>query len=84
MHAKTICIDGLLSYVGTTNLDSRSFLINFELSAVILDENIAQQLTEQFKEDALSSRIFTAETWQNKKWYYKAFASICRLLAPLL
>ena len=41
MHAKTICIDGLLSYIGTTNLDSRSFLINFELSAVVLDETIA-------------------------------------------
>ncbi|KAA5538066.1 cardiolipin synthase [Paenimyroides baculatum] len=84
MHAKTICIDGLLSYIGTTNLDSRSFLINFELSAVVLDENIAQQLTEQFEKDTLVSKFFTADLWKNEKWYYKAFASICRLLAPLL
>lgn len=84
MHAKTICIDGLLSYIGTTNLDSRSFLINFELSAVLLDEKIAQQLTQQFEKDKAVSRVFTAETWKNEKWYYKAFASICRLLAPLL
>ncbi|MBA5793292.1 cardiolipin synthase [Flavobacterium sp. xlx-214] len=84
IHAKTICIDGLLSYVGTTNLDSRSFLINFELSAVILDETIAQQLTQQFQEDVLVSKLFTVETWKNEKWYYKGFASICRLLAPLL
>ena len=84
MHAKTICIDGLLSYVGTTNLDSRSFLINFELSAVVLDTEIAQQLTNQFKKDILVSKLFTANLWKNEKWYYKAFASICRLLAPLL
>lgn len=84
MHAKTICIDGLLSYVGTTNLDSRSFLINFELSAVVLDTEIAQQLTDQFEKDILDSKMFTAALWQNEKWYYKAFASICRLLAPLL
>lgn len=84
IHAKTICIDGLLSYVGTTNLDSRSFLINFELSAVVLDKTIAEQLTQQFEKDILGSTLFTAEIWKNEKWYYKAFASICRLLAPLL
>ena len=84
IHAKTICIDGLLSYVGTTNLDSRSFLINFELSAIVLDKIIAQQLTDQFEKDVLVSKLFTADLWKNEKWYYKAFASICRLLAPLL
>ena len=84
IHAKTICIDGLLCYIGTTNLDSRSFLINFELSAVVLDKIIAQQLTDQFEKDVLVSKLFTADLWKNEKWYYKAFASICRLLAPLL
>lgn len=84
LHAKTICIDGLLSYVGTTNLDSRSFLINFELSAIVLDKQIAKELEEKFEEDIQSSTLFTAETWKSEKWYYKAFASLCRLLAPLL
>jgi len=84
IHAKTVCIDGLLSYVGTTNLDSRSFLINFELSAAILDKKIASELSEQFYNDLLESKLFTAEMWKNEKWYYKSFASLCRLLAPLL
>ena len=84
LHAKTICIDGILSYVGTTNLDSRSFLINFELSSLILDEAFAQKMTQQFTNDLTFCSEFTAETWKNKKWYYKAFASVCRLLAPLL
>lgn len=84
IHAKTICIDGLLSYVGTTNLDSRSFHINFELSAVVLDKNLAKQLSQSFETDKKVSTLFTLHSWKNKKWYYKAFASICRLLAPLL
>ncbi|HUH25564.1 MAG TPA: cardiolipin synthase [Flavobacterium sp.] len=84
IHAKTICIDGLLSYVGTTNLDSRSFLINFETSALFLSKPLANKLSEQFAKDQQVSRLFTATTWQNEKWYYKAFASVCRLLAPLL
>lgn len=84
IHSKTICIDGLLSYVGTTNLDSRSFIINFELSALVLDENLAQQLMKQFEKDLLDCTLFTVALWKNKKWYYRAFASICRLSAPLL
>lgn len=84
LHSKTICIDGLLSYIGTTNLDSRSFLINFELSALVMDKNIASQLEQLFENDKKLCEIFTAQTWQNEKWYYKAFASLCRLTAPLL
>lgn len=84
VHAKTICVDGMLSYIGTTNLDSRSFTINFELSALILDPTTALKLTNQFEEDIKESTFFTAADWKNKKWYYRAFASLCRLLAPLL
>lgn len=84
LHAKTVCIDGMLSYVGTTNLDSRSFFINFELSAVVLDYQIARELEQNFENDIKSSELFTAKTWKNETWYYKTFASLCRLLAPLL
>lgn len=84
IHAKTVCIDGLLSFIGTTNLDSRSFTINFELSALILDQTIANKLSNQFKEDLKESTYFTAADWKNKKLHYRAFASLCRLLAPLL
>lgn len=84
VHAKTVCIDGLLSYIGTTNLDSRSFIINFELSAIILNENIAQQLTQQFEKDLQDSYLFKLEYWTSKPWYYRSFASLCRLMAPLL
>lgn len=84
IHAKTINIDDVLAFVGTTNLDSRSFLINFEVSALLVNEHLAGQLAEQFRIDQQDSAIFTFETWQNESWYYKAFASVCRLMAPLL
>lgn len=84
IHAKTICIDDELTFIGTTNLDTRSFLINFECSALILDKKIAKQHNDQFAKDQLSSMVFTKNIWENEKWYVKTFASLCRLLAPLL
>lgn len=84
LHAKTISIDEELTYVGTTNLDTRSFLINFEFSAVILDKETARQYYAQFETDKKDCFLFTKEIWNNEKWYVKGFASICRLMAPLL
>lgn len=84
IHAKTICIDGILSYIGTTNLDSRSFDINFELSSILLNKELANELTNDFYKDIKYCSEYSVEKWLQKKWYYRVFASICRLFAPLL
>src|SRR5690606_11213183 len=44
LHAKTALIDGKLAFVGTVNLDTRSFFINFESSLVIVDEKLCAEL----------------------------------------
>ena len=41
IHAKTIVVDGILSSIGTANMDYRSFDQNFEVNAMIYDETIA-------------------------------------------
>ena len=84
IHSKTICIDNKLSYIGTTNLDTRSFLINFEVSALVLDDKIGLELTQSFINDKITSIKFTSAYWKAQKRTYRVFASICRLLAPLL
>src|SRR5690606_23878378 len=55
IHAKTICVDGRLAYIGTVNLDIRSFYINFEVSAVINDLGLCAQLDGQFEMDIADS-----------------------------
>ena len=66
MHAKTVCIDGKLAFIGTVNLDTRSFYINFEISAVIQDEGLCRQLDEQFDTDLRQSRLLTLDDWTNR------------------
>ena len=46
IHAKTISIDGSLAFVGTVNMDTRSFFLNFEITSIIY-ETVAQ--IEQLK-----------------------------------
>ncbi len=84
LHAKTICIDGKLAYVGTVNLDIRSFYINFEVSTVINDHELCRQLGEQFEKDKSDSTCLTLAIWMQRARWKRGMDSVCRLLTPLL
>lgn len=84
LHAKTATFDDKLAFVGTVNLDTRSFYINYEIAAVVSDSAIAIELNSQFELDKQSSELLTLEAWKNRSAWRKAIESLCRLLAPIL
>ena len=84
IHAKTINIDGKLSYIGTVNLDTRSFYINYEIAAVVSDPTLCGQLEEQFEIDKADCTLMTLAEWKKRNIWKRGLDSVCRLLAPLL
>jgi cardiolipin synthase len=44
LHAKTITVDGSFAVITSSNLDRRSFEINFEASAIVYDSRFAAQV----------------------------------------
>ena len=84
IHAKTIVVDGILSSVGTANMDYRSFDQNFEVNAMIYDEGIAHQLSDQFEEDKKQCVPLQLSRWQQRPIRKRLVESVSRLLAPLL
>ncbi|WP_149915081.1 cardiolipin synthase [Sphingobacterium cavernae] len=84
LHAKTAVFDNKLAFVGTVNLDIRSFYINYEIAAVVSDSKFAVQLSNQFEEDKAQSELLTLRVWKARPRWQKAADSLCRLLAPLL
>lgn len=84
IHAKTINIDGKLSFIGTVNLDIRSFYINYEVAAIISDEVLCSQLEKQFELDKKECEEMTLSKWKKRPAWKRGLDSICRLLAPLL
>lgn len=51
MHQKVLLADDNTSLVGSINMDYRSFMLNFELSAAIQDRDFAAQLETMFLAD---------------------------------
>ena len=58
LHAKTLVIDDEIATVGTTNLDARSFRLNFEVNALIFDERVALELVSLFETDTAVCRKY--------------------------
>ena len=84
IHAKTMVVDGVFSTIGTTNMDYRSFNINFEVNALIYDKNMSTELTQFFNDDLKDCEKLELESWQNRSKRTKIIEATARLMAPLL
>ena len=79
MHAKTACIDGVWSTIGSTNLDWRSFLHNDEINAVILGRGFAAQMDAMFAQDLKESQEITLDQWKHRSWMLRLKEQMARL-----
>ena len=84
VHAKTIMVDENLSIVGTANMDSRSFDLNFEITAVVYSERICSELETSFMKDIEDSDEISLEEWSSRSRYSRFVDKIARLVSPLL
>ncbi|UQZ36801.1 cardiolipin synthase [Paenibacillus sp. PK3_47] len=84
MHAKTIVVDQEIASVGTTNIDTRSFRLNFEVNALVCDEKIATELHDLFLKDSLSCSELTLQRYEARPNLLKFKEAIARLLSPIL
>lgn len=84
VHSKTMVSDGLLSVIGTANMDHRSFELNFEVNSIIYDEEIGKQLTQIFYNDLKFAEKIDLEEWQKRTFFKELPEKLARLLSPLL
>ena len=84
LHSKAIVIDDLISIVGSTNIDDRSFKQNFEVNAFIYDEKTALQLKKLFIDDMANCTELTLDGWNNRRRRQKLKESFARLFSPLM
>jgi len=81
LHAKTAVIDGRWSTVGSTNMDTRSFLHNSEINVIVIDQNFGAAMESAFAEDLRDSDLVLLAQWRQrplidriKEWAASPFA----------
>ncbi len=83
MHQKTFVVDDTLAAVGTTNMDNRSFRLNFETMALFFDRDAAEEVASMLEEDFQSARTLQRGLEEHRA-FIRLFAPVARLLAPVL
>lgn len=84
LHAKTIVVDQEVASVGTTNIDIRSFGLNFEINGIFYDKKVAQELHNVFIEDSKVSSELTIEKYKQRSTKEKIKEAVSRLFSPIL
>ncbi len=84
LHSKMMVSDDMLSTVGSTNMDFRSFEHNFEINAFVYDEQTAWYIKERFLLDQRECRTIRLKEWKSRPLSEKFKESVVRLLSPLL
>ncbi|MGD9866069.1 MAG: phospholipase D-like domain-containing protein, partial [Pseudodonghicola sp.] len=83
MHQKVFVVDDSLAAVGTTNLDNRSFLLNFEAMALFFDAGFAARAEAMLRADFARSYEMREGLAAQSVWVRYA-APVARLVSPLL
>ena len=84
LHAKTVVIDDEVCSIGTANMDTRSFELNFEVNAFIYSETISKQQKGEFKKDIFKCEELTLEKYKNRSRGVKIKESLSRLFSDVL
>lgn len=80
IHCKTLVADDAVCLVGASNLDWRSFYVNYEINALIYDRETALYCKEVFFADQQSASAVRLQEWlHSRKWYEAAFSRFMRL-----
>ena len=73
MHNKLLIVDRLMTSVGSTNFDVRSFRLNDEASLNVYDAAFAQRMTEVFEADLGPTVQYTYRMWKDRPLKEKLF-----------
>lgn len=73
MHNKLLIVDKVMTSVGSTNFDERSFRLNDEASLNIYDPAFAARMTEVFETDLKPTVRYTYQSWQARPLKEKLF-----------
>ena len=84
MHAKTAVIDGVLSTVGSSNMDWRSWVANNEANVIVLGNDFGKELEVVFQRDVEQSRPVHIEEWRQRGLSSRVMEQLGRAAERLL
>ncbi|MEN8191074.1 MAG: cardiolipin synthase [Thermodesulfobacteriota bacterium] len=83
LHEKVFLVDDRVAAVGTANFDNRSFRLNFEITALVIDKTFITEVEQMFKDDFRKSQPMTMQQVNDKPLWFKVLSRAAYLTAPI-
>ena len=84
LHAKTLTIDGLVTFMGSTNLDRRSFDLNFENNVLLQDAATTTAVMARQADYIAGSEPVTLDAVRRWPWPRRMWNNALATLGPVL
>ena len=84
LHEKVMLVDDNVSAVGTANFDNRSFRLNFEVTALIVDREFAARMKAMFEDDFAHAEPIDPAEFDRKPFWWRLGVNLSRLASPVL
>lgn len=84
MHQKVVLVDDDTAVVGSMNLDSRSFRLNFEVSALNVDRAFAADVEAMLREDFAHAVEIDEREYRGSPYWRRVVMHVARLFDPVL
>lgn len=84
MHAKTVTVDDTWAVIGSSNFDSRSFTLNYEIAMAVYDRPLVDELRASFDEDLRVSREITLADVEQRSLFARVRNHMALLLRAQL
>ncbi len=83
-HAKVIVVDEKIATVGTTNMDIRSFYLNFEVNVMLYQTQSIEALLNDFNIDFSRSTEIIYTEWQKRSIMARTAQSLAQLFSAVM
>lgn len=84
VHSKLLVVDDVYALVGSTNLDPRSFRLNFEFNLEVYDQEMVARLCQHISAARKQSRELTLAEIQERPLGTKLVDAAAKLFSPFL
>ncbi|MBT1035546.1 cardiolipin synthase [Canibacter sp. lx-45] len=83
LHAKHFTVDDDVAVIGSSNMDSRSFNLNYEVSMLVQSADFVRELDRVNATTIAHSRELTLREWQSRSVFVRLVNNLARLTSAL-
>ena len=83
LHSKHFSVDDTVGVIGSSNMDMRSFALNYEVSLMLLGDDVVHRLQAVEDHYRSVSRELTLEEWRRRSLRLRWVDNVMRLTAAL-